>query len=142
MLSIRPRFVDSILAGVKQVELRRRLPHVAANDYVVVYATVPTAAVVGYFTVNRVERLPLGPLWRKVRDISGVTRAEFLEYFAGLTEGAGIFVGDVVPFSRPLPLEELRALWPGFHPPQGFRYLDAERFALLRSVCSRRRIAA
>ena len=107
-----------------------------------IYATVPTTAVVGFFTVESVERLPLGPLWRRVRDIASVTRTEYRNYFEGLAEGVGIFIGDVVRFRRPLPLVELRAFWPDFHPPQGFRYLDAGAIELLRSMCSSRKIAA
>jgi len=142
LLSIRPRFADDILAGVKRVELRRRLPRVAADDAVVIYATAPTAAVVGFFTVEGVQRVPLGPLWHRVRDVAGVTHAEYLDYFAGLADGVGIFVGNAVRFSRPLPLRELRALWPGFHPPQGFHYLDAGDLELLHSASSGRRVAA
>jgi predicted transcriptional regulator len=125
LLSIHPHYADGILAGVKRVELRRRLPRIAAGDAVVIYATVPTTAVVGFFTVESVERLPLGPLWRRVRDVAGVTRAEYLAYFDGLVEGVAIFVRKAQRLSQPLPLRQLRALWPGFHPPQGFRYLDA-----------------
>jgi len=98
------------------------------------YETVPTKAVVGLFVVEGVERLPVKQLWRKVRDISGVTRTEFLDYFDGLTEGVAIFTGETERFIRPLHLTELRALWPGFHPPQGFRYLDDEALRLLCSV--------
>jgi len=116
------------------VELRRRLPRIGSQDTVVVYETVPTKAVVGLFVVEGVERLPVKQLWRKVRDISGVTRTEFLDYFDGLTEGVAIFTGETERFSRPLHLSELKVLWPGFHPPQGFRYLDDEALRLLCSV--------
>ena len=142
LLSIRPRFVDGILTGAKRVELRRRLPRVVTNDAVVIYATVPTAAIVGFFTVESVRRLPLGPLWRRVRDIAGVTRAEYLDYFAGLTEGVGIFIDNVVKFSRPIPLWELRTFWPGFVPPQGFRYLAPGGLELLQSKGLECRVAA
>jgi predicted transcriptional regulator len=142
LLSIHPRFADGILAGVKRVELRRRLPRVGAHDSVVIYATAPTMAVVGFFTVESVLRLPLGPLWHRVRDIAGLRRAEYLDYFDGVTEGVGIFVGDVTRFNQPIPLAELRALWQGFHPPQGFRYLDSGALHLLCSACAGRRMAA
>lgn len=144
LLSIRPRFADGILAGVKRVELRRRLPRVGAQDNVVIYVTAPTMAVVGFFVVEGVSRLPLRPLWRRVRDIAGVRRAEYLDYFDGLAEGVGIFIGETERFSRPLPLGELRLLWPGFHPPQSFRYLDNGAVDLLGSVSAApaRRIAS
>ena len=144
LLSIRPRFADGILTGVKRVELRRRLPRVGSQDTVVIYVTAPTKAVVGFFVVESVERLPLGQLWRRVRDIAGVTRAEYLDYFDGLTEGVAIFIRNAGWFSRPVPLTELRTRWPGFHPPQGFRYLDKGTFDLLCSVreAPPRRVAA
>ena len=142
LLSIHPQYAKGILAGVKRVELRRRLPRIAAGDVVVIYATVPTTAVVGFFTVERVERLPLGPLWRRVRDVAGVTRAAYRAYFEGLAEGVAIFVGKVERLSRPIPLRELRALWPGFHPPQGFRYLDAGAIDRMCSLTVERRRAA
>lgn len=140
LLSVHPRFADAIFAGVKRVELRRRLPRV--TDAVVMYATSPTMALVGSFTVESVVRLPLGPLWRQVRDVAGVTRAEYLDYFDGLAEGVGIFVGDVVRFNQPVLLAKLRRLWPGFHPPQGFLYLDDSAVDLLRSSSTQCRRAA
>jgi predicted transcriptional regulator len=97
----------------------------ARPDAVVIYATIPTTAVVEFFTVESVERLPLGPLWRRIRDVAGVARAEYLAYFDGLVEGVAIFVSKAQRLSQPLPLRELRAVWPGFHPPQDLRYLDA-----------------
>ena len=90
-----------------------------------IYATIPTTAVVEFFTVESVERLPLGPLWRRIRDVAGVARAEYRACFDGLVEGVAIFVSKARRLSQPLPLHELRAVWPGFHPPQDFRYLDA-----------------
>lgn len=131
LLSIHPKFADGILSGIKRVELRRRMPRIGSQDTVIVYETVPTKAVVGFFVVESVERLPLSQLWRKVRNVAGVTRTEFFDYFNGLTEGVAIFVGDVERFSQPLPLAELRVLWPDFHPPQGFRYLDDEALETL-----------
>ena len=124
LLSMRRDSLTGYLPGVKRVELRRRMPRIGAHDSVVIYATAPVMAVVGFFAVDSVQRLPLGPLWRRVQDMAGVTRSEYRNYFDGLTEGVGIFVGNAVRFSQPLPLSELRLLWPRFHPPQGFRYLD------------------
>ena len=131
LLSIHPRFADGILSGVKRVELRRRLPRISSQDTVIVYETVPTKAVVGLFVVESVERLPVNQLWRKVRGIAGVTRTEFFKYFDGVTDGVAIFAGETERFRRPVPLFELRTLWPRFHPPQGFRYLDDDAVEVL-----------
>ena len=90
-------------------------------------------AVVGYFTVQNIDRLPLGLLWRKVRNIAGISYLEYKSYFDGLTKGVGIFIKDIVQFDRQISLAEMRQVLPDFHPPQGFRYLDNKTFELLRS---------
>jgi predicted transcriptional regulator len=136
LLSIHPRFVNDIFSGVKRVELRRRLPRIIKDDSVVIYATAPTMAVVGYFTVQNIDRLPLRLLWRKVRNIAGISYLEYKSYFDGLAEGVGIFIDDIVQFDRQISLAEMRQVLPDFHPPQGFRYLDNETFELLRSFYS------
>jgi predicted transcriptional regulator len=71
-----------------------------------------------------IVRAPLGLLWQSVREIAGVSRREFDEYFAGLDSGVAIWLADVTQFRNPIPLHELRAMLHGFQPPQGFCYLD------------------
>lgn len=145
LLSIHPRFADAILAGTKTVELRRRVPRVAKGDQVLVYSTMPVAAVIGLFTVEQVVESQLEPLWRRTRTIAAVTRDEFNSYFVGLEMGVGIWVGSVKSFRTPIPLWTLRQLWPGFHPPQGFRYLKPHEITALlneTSTCVSRSRAA
>lgn len=124
LLSIRPRFADAILAGTKTVELRRQVPRLAPRDEVLVYSTVPTGAVVGSFTVEEVVQFPLRELWRRFGPNAGVSRVEFNDYFSGLETGVGIHIRSVQRFESPVSLLALRKLWPGFHPPQSFRYFD------------------
>lgn len=138
LLSVRPRYANWILEGVKRVELRRRLPSVSSDGIVVIYATAPVAAVVGRFAIQDVQRLPLEELWRQVHDIAGVTQAEYLDYFRGLATGVGIFVGQAQRFRRSISLDELRVLWPRFQPPQGFRYLEHAAVKMLCSVSEQR----
>ncbi len=116
------------------------MPRVAEGGTVLIYETVPTKAVVGFFTVKKVVRLPLPTLWSLARGNAELTKEEFLSYFDGLTEGAGILVRKAVRFSRPIDLAELRTLWPGFQPPQGFRYLNDEALQSLyaKTECKRR----
>jgi len=77
---------------------------------------------VATFRIATVRRPPLSLLWQAVREKAGVTREEFDAYFSGLSAGVGIEIADVRAFT-PIPLEELRSVWEGFHPPQGFRYV-------------------
>lgn len=114
------------MSGTKRVELRRHMPRVGSSDTVLLYATVPDAVLVGMFEIQTIQQLPLDRLWRRVKSISGVTRDEFVGYFHGLTEGVGILVASTTRFRHPVPLTELRQVWKGFHPPQGFRYITSE----------------
>lgn len=124
LLSIHPRFANAIFDGKKTVELRRRVPKLTRGDRVVVYATVPTAKVIGTFTVDSVVSNDLKSLWLETHVTAAVTKTEFDDYFRGLENGVGIRVGQKMRFPTPIPLSLLRELWPGFHPPQGFRYLS------------------
>lgn len=133
LVSVHPRFAEAILSGTKRVELRRRAPHIGPSETVLVYATVPTTELIGTFQVKAVRRLPLDDLWRQVKGIAEVSRDEFGDYFRGLTEGVGIFIASARRFEHPVPLADLRRIWKGFHPPQGFRYITSRDLERLTS---------
>ena len=129
-LSIRPKYVEAILSGSKRVELRRKCPRVE-HGQALIYATAPQMELVGSFEIASVTRAPLNLLWRSVKNIAGVSRSEFDAYFEGLEFGVSIKIGRLVKLKRPIPLSDLRRIWPAFQPPQGFRYLaGAETDAL------------
>lgn len=136
LLSIHPRFAEAIFAGNKKVELRRRVPKLEAGDTVVVYATVPTAAIVGAFTVQRLQSSSLGDLWRRTRDVAAISSSEFQQYFSGLDTGVGIWISKATRFKTSVSLADLRVSINGFHPPQGFRYLRSEEIEIItRLAC-------
>lgn len=74
---------------------------------------------------------PLLMLWKLAEDCAAVSRDEFERYFCGLDQGVGIELRAVTRLCEPFPLAELRRVWPGFHPPQGFRYVTGEEVARL-----------
>lgn len=123
LLSIHPEFADSIIAGAKTVELRRQLPRVSSGP-AVIYASSPRMELVATFQIQSTIRLPLKLLWQAVRYQAGVSKSKFDSYFTGLESGVAISIGNVSLLPRPIPLDELRSMWRGFHPPQGFRYLQ------------------
>ena len=131
LLSIHPRYVDLILSGEKTVELRRRQPRIKTGQGLI-YATAPRMQLSATFQISRVQVGPLELLWQLVRDRAGVSRAKFDSYFQGLTVGVGIEIGRVQEFG-PYSLAELRSAWDGFHPPQGFRYVDSSDVARLKA---------
>jgi predicted transcriptional regulator len=139
LLSIHPRFAEAIFDGTKKVELRRRAPKLMAGDEVVVYATVPTAAVLGKFTVKSVDSSELRDLWQLTRKVASVSSLEFDAYFDGLDRGVGIWIANTQRYSSTVSLTELRNSIPGFHPPQGFRYLSADEVKIIENLAKGRK---
>ena len=139
LLSIHPRFAEAIFDGTKKVELRRRAPKLMAGDEVVVYATVPTAAVLGKFTVESVDSCGLHELWQVTRKVAAVSNSEFDAYFDGLDRGVGIWIANSQRYSSTVSLTELRDSIPGFHPPQGFRYLSTHEVKIIENLANGKR---
>jgi predicted transcriptional regulator len=121
LLSIHPQYADRILAGEKKVEFRRRR---LADDIrlVIIYATEPVSAVVGWFEVGATIRASPSTLWERYRRVSGIKRAAYREYFFGRRFGFGI---EVTRAGRldPTPLSQFRST---VRPPQFVKYLTRE----------------
>lgn len=126
LLSIKPRFAEQILTGDKTVELRRVRPTLEPDELVLLYATSPISAIIGWFTVHAVVTQQLDQLWQTHGPQSSVSHDEFRFYFQGLDEGVAILVEKAFSLENPevIDLEKLRQFYPGFHPPQGFRYIQ------------------
>ena len=126
ILSLRPRFADAILSGVKTVELRRTEPKIRIPTRALIYASTPVQALLGTCVVTSVESGHLGTLWQVHSAGSGLDHAEFLSYFEGVEAGTALSLASPRRFRRPVPLEELRSRPKGFRPPQSFSSVDAE----------------
>jgi predicted transcriptional regulator len=92
LLSVQPRFASAILSGEKQVELRR-VPFSSEVEHVLLYATSPVKAIVGWFMVEGVDRDRPSRLWQRYGPLSGLSRGEFMDYFQGVGTGAAILIG-------------------------------------------------
>ncbi len=123
LLSIQPRYAKKIFEGEKKVELRRIRPNVRNGDLVIIYASSPVMAVMGSFSVDHVMMKRPRDLWPFVEQKACVSREEFDSYYKGSRLAVGIFFSDARTVDNPLRLQEIREMWPDFHPPQGYRYL-------------------
>lgn len=125
VLSLRPRYAEAILSGAKTVELRRTRPNIKIPTLALIYATNPVRSLVGSCCVDSVESWPLRELWCLASEQAGVSRREFHEYFAGLSEGVALQLSGAQRAEVPVSLARLRRLVGGFRPPQSFAYLPA-----------------
>ena len=117
IISIRPNFADAILDGTKTVELRRRIPPIAVGTRLWIYATRPTAAIVGSAIVSAILRDTPDVIWKRVSNKTALERGEFDHYFDGTNVAIGIKHCTVKRVNH-IGIERLRKWRSGFHPPQ------------------------
>ena len=133
LMSVKPEFARIILDGRKTVELRRVAPRAAPGTIVALYASSPERAVIGMFVLGGVETSSVSKLWESVGKKSGLSRRAFREYFIGASKAHALTVRQPNRFKTPISLRHIRFGFPGFRPPQSFRYLRGD-FSRLRSA--------
>lgn len=120
MLSVSPRYAQSITAGEKSVELRRRAPRIRRGTRAWLYSTLPVGQVVAVLTIDDVVEVSLDELWRRYGPRAAIVREDFDSYFAGLEFGAAMIIRDVQALKKPVSLSEIRK-GGAFQPPQFYR---------------------
>ena len=126
VLSLRPRFAEAILKGVKTVELRRTEPKIETPTLALLYAASPARSLVGTCIITSVWSADHGDLWRKHGRKVGLPYHEFQQYFKGVDKGTALTLTKPQAFSRQVHLQDLRAKRGGFRPPQSFAYVDTK----------------
>ncbi len=122
LLSIKPKYVNSIMNGTKKFEFRRKIFKRKDVDTVVVYATKPVGKVVGEFEIKQVISDTPKSLWTMTAQYAGLDKMDFYNYFEGLDEAFAIQISKVTPYKKQLDLNELEN--GNIRAPQSFIYLD------------------
>lgn len=125
-MSLKPEYANLVFAGLKTVELRRRIASQAENTCVFVYVSSPTMELRGGFQVGRVWSGPPEDVWRSVYELAGVDKQDFDAYFDGQSVAHALEIKEVWEFESPVGLDELRDLFHNFVVPQSWRYIKAE----------------
>lgn len=133
LISIHPAYADAILAGKKTIELRRRIPELPTGTRLWIYATRPTAAVIGFVTIGNVARAHPRTIWQKHRVGAGVDHAAFTAYFNGAEMGVAILL-KAAQRVGPISIEKLREIRQRFHPPQVLLRLTKAEASALRKL--------
>ena len=132
VLSIKPQYASQILAGTKTIELRKSSMGLIAGDIVLVYSSAPEQQISFWFQIRVIETLPVDSMWKRYQDVLGIEFDDYEAYFTGVEYATALHVGKVQPV-RPVSLQEIQVLVPGFVPPQGLIWLrdDLGRFERL-----------
>lgn len=131
LMSIRPKYADSIYRKEKHFEFRRSIFDIKKVRRVYIYTTSPEMKVTGSFKVERVHEGAPETLWERFHVRSGIGRDEFFKYFEGCEKGFAIEIGEVERFEDPI---DPREMMPGFVAPQSFMYLKIGTFSKRRTL--------
>ena len=124
LLAVKPRWASVLLTGAKTIEFRRRGPGPAAvGKHVLIYASSPVSALVGYGTTLDYVRAEPSELWKRYADHGGIEEHNFAAYFAGAAVGDALLL-ECSAFPCKVKLDFLRAQY-HWRPPMSWSWLVA-----------------
>ena len=124
-IAVKPEYANKLISGKKDIELRKMKPNVQPGDYVIIYASAPVKAVVGFGKVKTIIECTPKCLWESYSNRLGINEQSYLSYYDGYHKAIGIEFDMIKPVA-PIGLLELRTVDPNFHPPQIYRYVTNE----------------
>ncbi len=118
ILSIKPQFVEEIVAGKKKFEYRKSV-FKQPVEKVYVYASAPISKVIGEFQPVDVVTGTPKDVWKETQKLSGITKQFFDEYYKGRKTAYAIVIQNFVKYESQVILPK------GMHAPQSYCYVDA-----------------
>lgn len=119
ILSIKPKYVQNIIAGTKKFEFRKQ-PLNPAIKQVYIYSSAPQKRIIGYFEVKQIVSDTPENLWERFRKSAGISEDEFFAYYDGRSRGYAISIKNLTVLKKPInPYKYFKK----FTPPQSFMYM-------------------
>ena len=118
LLSIKPNFVDKILAGEKYFEFRKRTLGQCVGK-IVIYRSSPVCAVVGEAEVAEIlSDTPIN-IWNTTKNQSGIDAKFFFDYFNDKSVAYAYKLKNVKKYTKPKKLGDFGIKYA----PQSFVYI-------------------
>ena len=120
ILSIRPKYVEEILAGRKKYELRKKIFKQNVST-VYIYASSPTKKIVASFKIGKIiENEPIA-IWKELNKFLGIEKTDYLKYFEKSSKAYAIEITNLKSFDPREPEEFVEE----FKAPQSYSYLPS-----------------
>lgn len=123
-ISIKPKYVERILDGMKRIEFRCKAVRLPKGTRLWIYSTHPASEIGASAVVESIEAGTPEEIWVKHQHAGGITKKEFDEYFNGREIAYAIELKEVKKINSPISLQEIRKFSNRFHPPQFFSNID------------------
>jgi type I restriction enzyme S subunit len=124
LLSIKPKYAELIKSGLKKYEFRRKFSKKTGVGKIYIYSTSPVKKIIGAFEASTIyEDLP-PKIWNLFGKHSGLSEAEFFEYFRDCKTAFAIEITNLVIFQEPWDPSDY---FLEFNPPQSYRYFNPQQ---------------
>jgi type I restriction enzyme S subunit len=121
LLSIKPKYVKSILEGGKRYEFRKTIFKNREINRIYIYSSSPVKKIVASFVIGDILEDCPSDLWDTVKEHAGIDYLDFFAYFEGKSRAFAIEIQNLRELTDPIdPYETM----PGFVPPQSYCYMD------------------
>ena len=118
LLSIKPQYVEKIIAGKKKFEFRKF--HCREGiDTIIIYATAPTKQVIGEVSLIDIIEGDIDYVWQETRGFGGILKKDYVAYYKKRETAVAYQLGDVKIYEEPKKLTDLGLNYV----PQSFAYL-------------------
>jgi predicted transcriptional regulator len=126
LMSIRPQYARAIFAGRKKYELRKLsgVRPIEEGAIIIVYSSGKVKSIVGEFKAGRVIIGTPEKIWAIVRAPGSGIGEDAWPYVRGAKRAMAIEVVSPRLYERPVTLEEIRRVIPGWMPPFSYKRLE------------------
>jgi type I restriction enzyme S subunit len=124
LLSIKPKYVKSIIEGDKRYEFRKTIFKNREINRIYIYSSSPVKKIVGTFEIGGILEDHPSDLWDTVKEFAGIDNRDFFVYFEGKSRAFAIKIQNFQEFTD---LVDPYETMPGFVPPQSYCYMDGEK---------------
>lgn len=131
LMSIRPQYARAVLSGRKKYELRKLagVRPVEEGALIVVYSSGKVKSIVGEFRAGRVIVGSPDVVWAHASRPGQGVGGDAYAYIRGAKRAMAIEVVEPRFYPRPVTLEEIRRIIPGWMPPFSYRRIGpGDRF--------------
>ena len=141
LISVRPTWADAFFLdrNPKTIELRKGNfgASLKPGDVIAIYATLPTAEVLGIVRVLKRELLSIDRMWQASQQgqLARVSQTQFNAYYAQQESGIGVWVEAAELLLGPISLYQLRQNWGRrWQPPQQIQQLTQEQMTFIKGA--------
>src|SRR4028118_2030410 len=138
LISVRPVWASAFFLShnAKSIELRKGSfgASLKPGDVIAIYATMPTAEVLGIVRVLKRELLSIDRMWQASQQgqLARVSQTQFNAYYAQQESGIGVWVEAAELLPKPISLYQLRQNWGRrWQPPQQIQQLTQEQMTFI-----------